>query len=81
VKGSLRKRRRGLVTVTVKNAAGTWMRGVKVGVTGAGVKAKPRSTNTLGSVRFTLRPTKRGRVLFTARKSGYQSAGITLRVR
>jgi hypothetical protein len=81
LKGSLRKKRRGLVTVTVKNGAGTWMSGVKVRVTGAGVKAKPRSTNTLGSVRFTLRPTKRGRVLFTARKSGYQSAGITLRVR
>jgi hypothetical protein len=81
VKGSLRKKRRGRITVTVRNASGNWMRGVKVRVTGAGVKARPRSTNALGYVRFTLRPTKRGRVLFTARKSGYQSAGITLRVR
>jgi hypothetical protein len=81
VKGSLRKKRRGRVTVTVRNASGNWMRGVKVRVTGAGVKARPQSTNALGYVRFTLRPTKRGRVLFTARKSGFQSAGITLRVR
>ena len=81
VKGSLRKKRRRTVTVTVRNASGNWMRGVKVRVTGAGVKARPKSTNVLGSVRFTLRPTKRGRVLFTARRSGFQSAGITLRVR
>jgi hypothetical protein len=81
VKGSLRKKRRGRVTVTVRNASGNWMRGAKVRVTGAGVKARPQSTNALGYVRFTLRPTKRGRVLFTARKSGFQSAGITLRVR
>jgi hypothetical protein len=81
VKGSLRKKRRGRVTVTVRNASGNWMRGAKVRVTGAGVRARPQSTNALGYVRFTLRPTKRGRVLFTARKSGYQSAGITLRVR
>ena len=81
VKGSLRKKRRGRVTVTVRNASGNWMRGAKVRVTGAGAKARPGSTNALGYVRFTLRPTKRGRVLFTARKSGYQSAGITLRVK
>ena len=81
VKGSLRQKARGRVTVTVRNASGNWMRGAKVRVTGAGVKARPQSTNALGYVRFTLRPTRRGRVLFTARKSGFQSAGITLRVR
>jgi hypothetical protein len=81
VKGSLRKRRRSTVSVTVKNASGNWMQGVKVRVTGAGVKAQTRSTTMWGVARFTLRPTKRGRVLFTARKSGFQAAGITLRVR
>jgi hypothetical protein len=81
VKGSLRKRRRRSVSITVKNASGSWMRGVKVRVIGAGVKAQTRGTNMWGVARFTLRPTKRGRVLFTARKAGFQSAGLTLRVR
>jgi hypothetical protein len=81
VKGSLRKRRRSTVSVTVKNASGTWMKGVKVRITGAGVRAQTRSTSMWGVARFTVRPTKRGRVLFTARKSGFQTAGITLRVR
>jgi len=81
VKGKLRKRRRANVSITVKNASGSWMQGVKVRVIGAGVKAQTRTTSMWGVARFTLRPTKRGRVLFTAKKAGFQSAGITLRVR
>ena len=81
VKGRLRKRRRTNVSITVKNGSGTWMQGVNVRVVGAGVKAQTRKTSMWGVARFTLRPTKRGRVLFTAKKSGFQSAGITLRVR
>jgi hypothetical protein len=81
VNGKLFKRRRRSVSVTVKNATGTWMTGVKVRVTGAGVKAQTRKTSRWGVARFTLRPTKRGRVLFTAKKTGFQAAGITLRVR
>jgi len=80
-KGSLRKKLRRTVTITVKNAGGNWIKGAKVRVTGAGVKARTRSTSVFGVVRFTIRPTKRGRVLFTAKKPGFQSAGITLRVR
>jgi hypothetical protein len=81
VKGKLRKRHRATVSITVKNGSGNWMQGVKVRVIGAGVKAQTRKTSMWGVARFTLRPTKRGRVLFTAKKSGFQSAGITLRVR
>jgi hypothetical protein len=81
VKGKLRKRRRTTVSITVKNGSGNWMQGVKVRVVGAGVKAQTRKTSMWGVARFTLRPTKRGRVLFTAKKSGFQSAGVTLRVR
>jgi hypothetical protein len=81
VKGSLRKRRRSSVSVTIKNASGIWMPGVKIRVLGAGVKAQTRKTSRWGVASFRLRPTKRGRVLFTAKKSGFQSAGITLRVR
>ncbi|HEX6489736.1 MAG TPA: hypothetical protein VF002_00010 [Gaiellaceae bacterium] len=47
---------------------------------GAGVRAQPRKTKIWGAARFTLRPSRRGRVLFTAKKSGFQQAGITLRV-
>jgi hypothetical protein len=45
------------------------------------VKAQTHGTSMWGVARFTLRPSKRGRVLFTARKAGFQSAGIALRVR
>jgi hypothetical protein len=81
VNGKLRKRHRSTVSVTVKNAAGSYMKGVKVKVIGAGVKARTRSTSMWGVVRFTLKPGRRGRVLFTAKKSGFQAAGMTLRVR
>jgi hypothetical protein len=81
VKGSLRKRRRSTVYVTVMNATGSYMTGVKVKVIGAGVKSRTLSTNMWGQVHFKLRPSRRGRVLFTAKKSGFQSAGMTLRVR
>ena len=81
VKGKLRRRHRSTVSITVKNASGIWMQAVKVRVTGAGVKTQTRKTSMWGVARFTLRPTKRGRVLFTARKPGFQTAGITLRVR
>jgi hypothetical protein len=80
-KGSLHKRRRASVSITVKNAAGRWIKGAKVRVIGAGLKSQVRSTNMWGVASFVLRPTKRGRVLFTARKAGFQSAGITVRVR
>jgi hypothetical protein len=57
------------------------MKGVAVRVVGAGVKAKTVHTNMWGVASFTLKPSKRGRVLFTARKAGFQAAGLTLRVR
>jgi hypothetical protein len=80
-KGTLRKKLRRTVTITVKNAGGSWIKGARVRVTGPGVKARTLSTSVFGVVRFTIRPTRRGRVLFTAKKPGFQSAGITLRVR
>jgi hypothetical protein len=79
--GKLRKRRRTSVSITVKNASGTWMAGVAVHVLGAGVKAQTRKTSRWGVATFKLRPTKRGRVLFTAKSAGFQAAAVTLRVR
>ena len=80
-KGKLRKRRRSSVSITVENAQGTWLKGVAVRVVGAGVKSKTVHTNMWGVAKFTLKPSKRGRVLFTAKKPGFQAAGATLRVR
>jgi hypothetical protein len=34
-----------------------------------------------GVARFKVKPSKRGRVLFTARKPGFQAAAVMLRVR
>ena len=80
-KGKLFKGRSRTVSVTAKNALGSWMTGVRVTVFGAGVKAQSRKTDRWGVVRFTLRPKRRGRVLITAKKAGFQTAGLTLRVR
>jgi hypothetical protein len=79
--GTLRRRRRSTVSVTVKNAQGTWMPGVAVRVIGAGVKAQTHKTSRWGVATFKLKPSKRGRVLFTAKKAGFQASAATLRVR
>jgi hypothetical protein len=65
----------------VKNAQGSFMTGVSVRVIGAGVKARTVRTNMWGVARFKVKPSKRGRVLFTARKPGFQAAAVMLRVR
>jgi hypothetical protein len=74
------KRRR--LTVRVAKYGGTgWLAGVRVRVTGPGMKPKAGKTNAGGKLTFTLRPKKRGKMIFRATKAGYQAAYVTVRVR
>ena len=52
-----------------------------VRVTGAGVKVVGKRTNAVGRVTFKLKPKKRGKLVFSATKTGYQPAYGALKVR
>jgi hypothetical protein len=75
------KGKRAVVTVTVTDSKRRPVRRAKVRVTGAGVKAASKRSNKKGVVRFKLRPRKKGRVIFRAKKGGYQPARATSQVR
>jgi hypothetical protein len=64
-----------------KFGGGGWLAGVTVRVTGKGMKTRVGRTNAVGKLTMTLRPRKKGRLLFRATKSGYQPAYVTVRVR
>jgi hypothetical protein len=45
------------------------------------VRTVAKQTNGVGQVTFKVRPKKRGRLVFTATKAGYQAASGSLKVR
>jgi hypothetical protein len=57
------------------------LNGALVRVTGAGLKRFSKRTNVTGQVTFKLRPRKRGKLVFSASKAGFQPAYGSLRVR
>jgi len=79
-RGSLRRRRRGTLTVTVRDAKGRPVRKALVTVSGAGAKARGR-TGKRGVVRLRVRPGKRGAVLVDAKRRGFRTAQAKVRVR
>ena len=81
VSGKLRRRRWSRVTVRVTSASGSAMQGASVRVLGAGVRKQTKRTGLFGTADFRLRPTRKGRVLFSVSKGGFQSAGRVLYVR
>jgi hypothetical protein len=81
VKGSLRARHRAVATVTLKTRRGRAIRGGKVRVTGVGFRTVAKRTGKRGTVKFKLRPSRRGKLTFQGSKSGYQSANASLLVR
>jgi hypothetical protein len=81
VSGSPKRNRVGRVTARVVDGRGRWLSGVLVRVTGAGVKRVSKRTNVTGQVTFKLKPRKRGKLLFSASKAGFQPAYGALRVR
>jgi hypothetical protein len=74
------KKRRLTVRVQ-KYGGGGWLAGVRVRVTGPGMRAKAGKTNKSGKLVFTLKPKRRGKLVFRATKAGYQDAYATVRVR
>jgi protein-S-isoprenylcysteine O-methyltransferase Ste14 len=70
-----------VVSITVRNQSGAALSGATVRVSGGGVKPRAARTKKAGKVRFSIRPTRRGKITFRATKAGYTPAVITRRVR
>ena len=79
--GGARRKFKTRVTARVLNGQGRPVAGVRVSVRGVGVRAVAKRTNTKGQVVFTLKPRKRGKLVFSATKSGYQPAYRSMQVR
>jgi hypothetical protein len=79
--GGARRKFKSRVTARVLNGQGRPVAGVRVRVRGVGVRAVAKRTNKKGQVVFTLKPRKRGNLVFSATKAGYQPAYRSLRVR
>jgi hypothetical protein len=70
-----------VVSITVRALPGGPLKGVTVRVSGAGVRPRAARTNRVGRARFTIRPTRRGKISFRATKAGYTPAVLSTRVR
>jgi hypothetical protein len=81
VSGVARRKRAGSVTARVVDGSGRWLSGVLVRVTGAGVRRTAKRTNAVGRVSFKVQPRKRGKLVFSATKAGFQPAYGALKVR
>jgi hypothetical protein len=80
--GALRRRRIGLLSVTVRNfESGSPVAGVAVKVSGAGIRPRRLRTTAAGTLLFRVRPRRTGTVLIRASASGYQPARASARVR
>jgi len=76
-----RRKRTGTVRARVVDGRGRPLAGALVRVTGAGLKRRAKRTNVTGQVTFKVRPTKRGKLVFSASKAGFQPAYGALKVR
>jgi hypothetical protein len=79
--GRLVRRRKGVVTIKVTDSRRRAIRKARIKVSGAGIHAKTKSTSKRGTVRFKLRPRRKGRVVFRALKFGYQPGSAAVRIR
>jgi protein-S-isoprenylcysteine O-methyltransferase Ste14 len=80
-RGRAVRRRTTVVSITVRNSSGAALSGATVRVSGGGVKPRAARTRKAGKVRFSIRPTRKGKIVFRATKAGYTPAVITTRVR
>jgi hypothetical protein len=81
VSGFPKRKRTGRVSARVVDGRGRPLAGALVRVTGAGLKRLAKRTNVTGQVTFKLRPKKRGKLVFSASKAGFQPAYGSLKVR
>ena len=81
LRGTARHKRTSSVTVTVVDGRGRRLAGVRVRITGAGMRAVAKRTGRLGQASFKVRPKKRGKLVLSATKAGFQPAYGSLKVR
>jgi hypothetical protein len=80
-RGRAARGRTSRIVVSVTNLARRPIAGATVRVSGAGVRRRAARTNARGTVSFSVRPTKRGKVVFRATKSRYQPGVLTVGVK
>jgi hypothetical protein len=69
------------VTIRVSTYSGKALAGVRIRLTGKGLKARAGRTNAKGKLVFTLKPRRKGKLTVRATKAGYQATYTTVRVR
>jgi hypothetical protein len=82
VRGALKRGSKRPLTILVtdfETAAG--VSGATVRVSGAGLRRRVAHTNMFGGTRLVLRPTRRGFLVISASKRGYQGTSVRLRIR
>ena len=81
VAGAARRKHLSTVVVSVYDGRGHRLSGVRVRLSGSGVRPVARRSNAKGKVTFKVRPRKRGKLLVSATRSGFQPAYGSLKVR
>jgi hypothetical protein len=82
LRGALKRGSKRTLTITVSDfETKGGVSGATVRTTGAGVRRRAAHTNTFGGVRLVLRPTRRGFLVISASRRGYQRTSIRLRIR
>jgi hypothetical protein len=81
VSGRAKRRRWAKLLVRVSDSSGRPVAAATVTVSGAGVRSKRARTNRRGQVTFKVRPRKRGRLMFSAKKAGFGPGALSLRIR
>jgi hypothetical protein len=81
IRGTVKRGRRSMITITVSNfETGGGVPRAALRVAGAGLRARRLRTDLLGNARLTFRP-RRGTLVITATKRGYQRASVRLSIR
>jgi hypothetical protein len=81
VSGVVRRGRMSSLRVSVVDGRGKRLMGARVRLTGRGIRAVAKRTNARGQATFKVKPRKRGRLIISATKSGFQPAYASVRVR
>ena len=81
VSGLARRKHKSTVHVSVMDPKGKRLAGARVKLTGLGIRAVVRKTDSRGQVSFTVVPKRHGKLLVTATKSGFLAAYGSLAVR
>ncbi len=80
--GLLRKGKTGKFTVMVSDGSRNPVKGVRVTITGAGLKKKVATTKSSGkTAALRLKPKKRAKITITVTKKGYKTTTVTYTVR